>query len=39
VSLEPLDRMGGQMRLVAAATIGSTRLIDNLADLNVVERR
>jgi pantoate--beta-alanine ligase len=30
-SLEPLDHPAGQMRLIAAATIGTTRLIDNLA--------
>ncbi len=30
-TLEPLDRASGTMRLIAAATIGSTRLIDNLA--------
>jgi len=30
-SLEPLDRMKGEMRLIAAAVIGTTRLIDNLA--------
>jgi pantoate--beta-alanine ligase len=30
-TLEPLDRPGGEMRLIAAATIGTTRLIDNLA--------
>ena len=29
-SLEPLDAPAGQMRLIAAAAIGSTRLIDNL---------
>jgi pantoate--beta-alanine ligase len=31
VTLEPLDRIRGEMRLIAAAVIGSTRLIDNLA--------
>ncbi|WP_345167156.1 pantoate--beta-alanine ligase [Sphingomonas daechungensis] len=31
LSLEPLDRAGGPMRLIAAATIGRTRLIDNIA--------
>ncbi len=30
-SLEPLDRPAGAMRLIAAAAIGGTRLIDNLA--------
>ena len=30
-SLEPLDAPGGTMRLIAAATIGGTRLIDNIA--------
>ena len=30
-TLEPLDQPAGEMRLIAAATIGSTRLIDNLA--------
>ena len=29
-TLEPLDRREGRMRLIAAATIGTTRLIDNL---------
>ncbi len=29
-SLEPLDEPSGDMRLIAAATIGSTRLLDNL---------
>ena len=29
-SLEPLDAAGGEMRLIAAAVIGTTRLIDNL---------
>lgn len=30
-TLEPLDAPAGEMRLIAAAVIGSTRLIDNLA--------
>lgn len=30
-TLEPLDRAQGEMRLIAAAVIGTTRLIDNLA--------
>jgi pantoate--beta-alanine ligase len=30
-TLEPLDRAQGEMRLIAAAVIGSTRLIDNVA--------
>ena len=30
-TLEPLERPEGDMRLIAAASIGSTRLIDNLA--------
>ena len=29
-TLEPLDHAGGDMRLIAAAMIGKTRLIDNL---------
>jgi pantoate--beta-alanine ligase len=29
-TLEPLDSPSGEMRLIAAATIGSTRLIDNI---------
>ena len=31
LTLEPLDRAGGPMRLIAAAVIGRTRLIDNIA--------
>jgi pantoate--beta-alanine ligase len=30
-TLEPLDQPQGEMRLIAAALIGTTRLIDNLA--------
>lgn len=30
-TLEPVEKAGGSMRLIAAATIGTTRLIDNLA--------
>ena len=30
-SLEPLDHAKGEMRLIAAAVIGTTRLIDNIA--------
>ena len=30
VTLEPLDQPAGDMRLIAAATIGGTRLIDNV---------
>jgi len=30
-TLEPLDQSGGEMRLIAAAVIGATRLIDNIA--------
>jgi pantoate--beta-alanine ligase len=30
-TLEPLDKAEGDMRLIAAAVIGTTRLIDNLA--------
>jgi pantoate--beta-alanine ligase len=31
LTLEPLDTPGGSMRLIAAAKIGTTRLIDNIA--------
>jgi pantoate--beta-alanine ligase len=31
MTLEPLDLSGGPMRLIAAAAIGRTRLIDNIA--------
>jgi pantoate--beta-alanine ligase len=30
-TLEPLEQPAGEMRLIAAATIGTTRLIDNIA--------
>jgi pantoate--beta-alanine ligase len=30
-TLEPLEQPGGDMRLIAAAVIGTTRLIDNVA--------
>jgi pantoate--beta-alanine ligase len=30
-TLEPLDEPAGEMRIIAAATIGTTRLIDNIA--------
>ena len=30
-TLEPLDEACGEMRIIAAATIGMTRLIDNIA--------
>jgi pantoate--beta-alanine ligase len=30
-TLEPIDFPRGEMRLIAAAVIGTTRLIDNLA--------
>jgi pantoate--beta-alanine ligase len=38
-TLEPLDASAGEMRLIAAAIIGSTRLIDNVAVANMVEPR
>jgi pantoate--beta-alanine ligase len=31
LTLEPVDQAGGEMRLIAAAVIGTTRLIDNIA--------
>ena len=31
LTLEPLEQAGGPMRLIAAALIGRTRLIDNVA--------
>jgi pantoate--beta-alanine ligase len=30
-TLEPLEQPAGEMRVIAAATIGTTRLIDNIA--------
>jgi pantoate--beta-alanine ligase len=30
-TLEPVSELGGNVRVLAAATIGTTRLIDNLA--------
>lgn len=33
-TLEPLNEAAGEMRLIAAATIGTTRLIDNIAVLS-----
>jgi pantoate--beta-alanine ligase len=36
-TLDPLDEPRGEMRLIAAAIIGTTRLIDNLAVCIVVE--
>jgi pantoate--beta-alanine ligase len=39
-SLEPVDAPAGEMRLIAAAVIGTTRLIDNLPlSENVVHPR
>jgi pantoate--beta-alanine ligase len=39
-TLEPLETPVGEMRLIAAAVIGTTRLIDNLAlSENMVQRR
>jgi pantoate--beta-alanine ligase len=38
-TLQPLDRPQGEMRLIAAAAIGSTRLIDNVAVETMVESR
>ena len=38
-TLEPLGAPASEMRLIAAAVIGATRLIDNLAVQNVVEPR
>jgi pantoate--beta-alanine ligase len=39
LTLQPLDRPQGEMRLIAAAAMGATRLIDNVAVSNVVESR
>jgi pantoate--beta-alanine ligase len=39
VTLEPLDRPGGRMRLIAAAWMGGTRLIDNIALEDKVHER
>ncbi|MFL6766034.1 MAG: 4-phosphopantoate--beta-alanine ligase, partial [Sphingomicrobium sp.] len=38
-TLEPLDAPQGDSRLIAAAVIGTTRLIDNLALSHIVESR
>lgn len=38
-TLEPLDRPQGEMRLIAAAAMGQTRLIDNVAVGAMVESR
>ena len=38
-TLDPLGEPASEMRLIAAAVIGTTRLIDNLAIQNVVEPR
>jgi len=38
-TLEPLDHAQGEMRLIVAATIGSTRLIDNIrVEMDTVSR-
>jgi pantoate--beta-alanine ligase len=38
-TLEPLDAPAGEMRLIAAATIGSTRLIDNIRVISDTVRK
>ncbi|HXG99369.1 MAG TPA: pantoate--beta-alanine ligase [Sphingomicrobium sp.] len=38
-SLEPLKAAAGEMRLIAAATIGTTRLIDNIRVTSATERK
>jgi pantoate--beta-alanine ligase len=38
-TLEPLDAPAGEMRLIAAATIGATRLIDNIRVISDTVRK